>query len=144
MKPRVVPREPDQYAGGEFATPAMALLWYPMIAQAKHSFLSIFYFTSVHEDVMRSTLPGHPSSESRQSAIIRSEMITMVNDALDNPAMRFNDTTLAAVLQIMAAETIFNHQTSWIHEQGLERMIEHRGGLDQLGSSGKLAAFITM
>jgi len=64
---------------------------------------------------------------------------------MQDPARRTSDSTIMAVCQLLCNEIADqDYDRITIHEQGLEHLIQSRGGIGQLGGDSTTAASITM
>lgn len=76
---------------------------------------------------------------------VRTEVISMINDALADPKQQAADATIVAVLHLLNSEVMGgDDQTMSVHQRGLHQMIRRRGGLEYLGVDGELAVLSTM
>lgn len=76
---------------------------------------------------------------------VRDEVITMINRCLGDPELCKSDATIIAVLHVLNSEIMdSDEQTLNTHQNGIERMIELRGGLGNLGLGGQLSSMLTL
>lgn len=81
---------------------------------------------------------GHPSLlDLRQKAILG------INESLSNSRAGPDDTTIGAVFCMSILESMYGDAKSYgVHMMGLQRMIQMRGGLKDLGLEGLLGRMI--
>ncbi|CAK4031572.1 Hypothetical predicted protein [Lecanosticta acicola] len=131
-----------------FSSQGLSAHWVPTVLQARHAFLSTICISSSHEDIMRRAEQApherrQHGSHARMQA--RGEVISLINHAMNDDKARTADTTIIAVLQLLASEIMgCDDQAMRIHQEGLHRMVRHRGGLDNLGVAGQLAPIMTI
>lgn len=69
----------------------------------------------------------------------------MINQALNDPQTMTSDATIVAVLQLLNGAIFSADPISLsIHEKGLKKMINLRGGLKQLGGQCTIASSLTV
>ncbi|KAF3000265.1 hypothetical protein E8E13_008092 [Curvularia kusanoi] len=119
-----------------FGTRAMGQHWIPTVLSAPHTFLSTLGIASAHLDTILER-----DIESVETSSLRQEVMHLIGQNLVHPGHEVNDMNITSLVQLIACETIGREEFSLrIHEAGLEKMIQLRGGLDQLGMSGYLAS----
>jgi hypothetical protein len=127
---------------------SMAKLWLPNLILARHSFLSTICISAAHDEAMQRVVFGSESLSLRGSKkavvyerlAVKSEVIAMINASLDDPEQRTSDATIIAVLNMLNSEIIgCDPGALKAHQEGLNKMISIRGGLDKLGVLGHLA-----
>jgi hypothetical protein len=75
---------------------------------------------------------------------LRQETMHRVDQNLQDPARRVDDSNIAAVAQLLVGEVIIGEETAVaFHESGLRAMIGLRGVLSQLGINGHLASMVS-
>jgi len=63
---------------------------------------------------------------------------------MKDPERRTSDSTIHAVLQLLCNEIAdLNHDSILIHEQGLDNLVQNRGGVESIDDNGFLATSIT-
>lgn len=115
-----------------------------MLLKARHAFLSTICISSAHDDIMRRALKHpdeRPEHESIERMRVRHEVTSMINESMRDPQMQTADATLVAVLQLLTAEIMgCDDDVMRVHQNGLHAMVRQRGGLNELGVNGQLAA----
>lgn len=145
----VMHRKHTDYDGSRrFGSQGISTDWIPVLLRARHAFLSTICISSAHDDVMsRALKPPHERSahESYDHLQSRIEVIALVNQAMNDPQMATADETIVAVLHLLNAELIgCDDQVTKVHQEGLHKMVQSRGGLKRLGVGGQLASISTM
>lgn len=131
-----------------FGSRSLSMHWIPTMLRARHAFLSTLCISSAHDDIMMRAL--HPTEMETSGSYIqrihvRTGVIKLINESLNDPEMRIADETIIAVLHVLNSEVMgCNDQSMQIHQDGLLRMVQERGGLERLGVGGQLAAILTM
>ncbi|EME50395.1 hypothetical protein DOTSEDRAFT_69051 [Dothistroma septosporum NZE10] len=132
----------------KFGSRGIVAHWVPTLLKAKHAFLSTICISSSHDEIM---MKGVQASHERHrygstdGIKVRTEVISMINDALADPKQQAADVTIVSVLHLLNSEIMgCDDQTMTIHQQGLHQMIRKRGGLDCLGIDGELAMISTI
>jgi hypothetical protein len=132
---------------------SMAKLWLPNLIRARHSFLSTICISAAHDEAMQSVVFGSESLSLRGSKkavvyerlAVKNEVIAMINSSLDDPDQMTSDSTIIAVMNIFNSEIIGCDASALkAHQNGLNRMISLRGGLDKLGVVGQIARTVSV
>jgi hypothetical protein len=129
----------------------MLKTWLPYLIRERRSFLSTLCISTAHDEAMQRVVFGSDSMRGAKKGVVyerlavKSEVISMINESLDDPQQSTSDATIIAVLNIMNSEMI-SCDTSALetHRRGLNRMISMRGGLDKLGVLGNLARTVSV
>lgn len=117
-----------------FTSQATMVTWIPAMLVHPHLILSATALASTWLDMHRGI-----SGDSRDTVLIKSEVISWINQRLQTPSQQFEDNTLVVILHLMAGEMwSADERTLRIHEQGVARLIGHRGGLGSM--NGVMAA----
>ncbi|KAF2688893.1 hypothetical protein K458DRAFT_385057 [Lentithecium fluviatile CBS 122367] len=108
--------------------------WLPVMLSDPHILLSSTLMATTWLD-MHAGVCG----ESKRTVLLKQEAISYINERLrDSRAME--DSTLAVIIHVLAGEMwSCNEKTLRIHEEGVARLIAHRGGMSQLGGYGVVA-----
>jgi hypothetical protein len=114
----------------------MASHWYPVLLSSPLTFLASLIPTSAHLDaILERTV------ESVEGSLLRQEVMHLISSRMEEPDTQADDQSIAALVQLIVGEIIGVEETSLkIHQSGLEKMIEARGGLHTLGGNGNLAS----
>ncbi len=127
-----------------FGSKSLAMYWIPTMLKARHAFLSTLCISSAYDDIMRRALLPHDSktTESLMRRIrVRMGVMALINESISDPEMASADETIVAVLHVLHSEMMGCDDNSMrIHQAGLHQLVQQRGGLNQLGLSGQLAA----
>lgn len=108
----------------DFTSSSVALLSHP------HILLSATILTSTWVDE-QACCPG----DSKRTALIKSETLSMINQRLRVPGTRLDDATLMVILHLLAGEMRnCNEKTIRIHMSGVARLIAERGGMEGLAN----------
>lgn len=110
--------------------------WFPAMAVHGEILLSattiVFSWRDMQYDIC---------GDSRRTIVVKNEIINYINARLGKPVHQFEDATLMIILHLIAGEMwSCNEQVLRIHETGVARLIDHRGGLHKLGGNGATAA----
>ena len=119
----------------------MGLSWVPALIRSRHAFLSTLCIASTHLDAT-----NNRPTESIETIVLRQEVIHLISRSLlnPNPLTRIDDLTIIALVQLICSEIVAGNETHLqYHEDGMEKMVKERGGLEQLGVSGELAPILT-
>ncbi|KAF2280447.1 uncharacterized protein EI97DRAFT_411741 [Westerdykella ornata] len=118
-----------------FATPATIARWKPLMMVHEHILLSSTAIASTWID-MQTRISG----DTRRTMLLKGEVISWINQRLRDPAQQFQDSTLMIILQLLVGEMwSCDEETLRIHEKGIARLINHRGGMTGLGGAGAMA-----
>ncbi|KAK5168403.1 uncharacterized protein LTR77_006973 [Saxophila tyrrhenica] len=131
-----------------FGTRGLSVHWMPTMLKARHAFLSSLCISAAHDDIMRRNLlpPDKRATESLMKRIrVRTAVIAMINESINDPETRTSDETIIAVLHVLNSEIMGCTDLSMrIHQEGLHEMIRDRGGLEKLGVNGQIARISTI
>jgi hypothetical protein len=110
--------------------------WFPAIVSNPHMILSSTCLVSTWLDMKE----GH-SGDSKRTAMVKEETFAMINKRIQDPLLQSDDTTLMAILHVLAGEMWgCNENTLTVHIHGVAQFIHQRGGLESLGGrDGALA-----
>ncbi|KAI5275682.1 hypothetical protein E4T47_01315 [Aureobasidium subglaciale] len=131
-----------------FGSQAMCKRWAPMLFAGRAAFLSTLCISSAYLDMMQmdfSNVTTSKSIESVRTLTVREQTVQLVSEGLSDPETCCSDANIVSVLHLLYGEMIVacDQALQW-HEEGLHTMVEYRGGLDQLGGDGLLAAMVTI
>ncbi|KAH0366750.1 hypothetical protein KCU65_g5109, partial [Aureobasidium melanogenum] len=131
-----------------FASQAMCKKWVPMLFAGQASFLSTLCISSAYLDMMHMDFSHRltvNSIESVRTLAVREQTVQLISKRLSNPDTCCNDANIVSVVHLLFGEMIVACPLAlqW-HEDGLHTMVEHRGGLDNLGGHGLLASMVTI
>lgn len=139
--PRVSIEELKIHCSRVFGTKAMGLSWVPALIRSRHAFLSTLCIASTHLDAI-----NNRPTESIETIALRQEVIHLISQSLlnPNPLTRTDDFTIIALVQLICSEIVAGNETALhYHEDGMEKMVKQRGGLERLGVGGELASVLT-
>jgi hypothetical protein len=119
-----------------------------MLFAGRAAFLSTLCLSSAYLDTMYIDF-AHVSTlgsiESVRTLTIREKTVRLISDCLSDVETCCSDANIVSVLHLLYGEMIVacDQAQQW-HRDGLHTMVSYRGGLEQLGGDGLLAAMITM
>jgi hypothetical protein len=117
-----------------FSTKFTLQKWLPVMLSDPHILLSSTVMATTWLD-MHAGICG----ESKRTVLLKQEAIGYINERLRD-ARAMEDSTLAVVIHVLAGEMwSANEKTMRIHQDGIARLIAHRGGMSQLGGNGIVA-----
>ena len=119
-----------------------------MLFAGRAAFLSTLCLSSAYLDMMYmdfSLVSTSSSIESVRTLTIRDKTVRLINDCLSDVETCCSDANIVSVLHLLYGEMIIacDQALQW-HQDGLHTMVLYRGGLEQIGGDGLLAAMITM
>ncbi|KAI4729254.1 hypothetical protein E4T49_02964 [Aureobasidium sp. EXF-10728] len=131
-----------------FASQAMCKKWVPMLFAGRAAFLSTLCISSAYLDMMQmdfTVTRTANSIESVRTLTVREQTVKLIGERLSDPETCCNDANIVSVVHLLFGEMIVagSQALQW-HEDGLHTMVEYRGGLDNLGGNGLLAAMVTI
>lgn len=134
--PRVSVERMKFFCARFFGTKAMGMHWIPTVLSAPHTFLSTLCCASAHLDAILER-----DIESVETSLLRQEVMHLIGQMMVHPGQQADDLNVTSLIQLIVSEVIGREKISLkIHEGGLEKMVEVRGGLSQLGMRGYLAS----
>ncbi|KAJ9193479.1 transcriptional regulator family: Fungal Specific TF [Paecilomyces variotii] len=108
-------------------------VWFPLDLSNEASFNAIMAHAAAHLDQM------HGLRASTDALLFKAEAVRIVSTWLNDPARALSDEVFAAVLRLLTFERYWGTESEWrIHRDGLQRMIEARGGIEALQSNWRL------
>jgi hypothetical protein len=109
------------------------------VLDSPHTFLSLLYITSVHHDAIQGR-----TVESVETSALRQDVIYMIGRNLRNTKKCVDDYNIISILQLIMSELIGRGEKALqYHENGLEKMIQQRGGLLSLGLNNRIASMVS-
>ncbi|KAF2101079.1 hypothetical protein NA57DRAFT_74670 [Rhizodiscina lignyota] len=136
--PMIYMAELKMWCTRRFGTKAMAISWVPTLARSRFSYLASLTVGATDMDVANG-LRG----DSALTVAVKTEVIEMVNESIADPVTQFSDETLMSITLLLCSEVVTANE--WIldiHENGVTKMLLHKGGLRNLGLQGELAVAI--
>ncbi|EUC37621.1 hypothetical protein COCCADRAFT_22804 [Bipolaris zeicola 26-R-13] len=122
-----------------FGTRSLGRIWIPKCLDHPHTFLSTLFMASAHDDVIRQR-----DVESLETAALRQDVVELIVDQIKKSQTRTDDANIIAVSQLILGEVISRTEMSLAyHQDGMEKMIKERGGLNELGVNGYLASAVS-
>ncbi|KAF2019023.1 hypothetical protein BU24DRAFT_110733 [Aaosphaeria arxii CBS 175.79] len=120
-----------------FGSKAMGQHWIPTLVDSPHAFLSTISIASAHKDAL-DMIQG----DSMQTVALRLELMHLIEQQLIQG--KIDDHNIIAVTQLIASEIISGDESVvQSHEKGLTTMVELRGGLENLGLTGRVASTLS-
>lgn len=93
-----------------------------------------------HHDIVRGF-----QQDSAVTVALKIEVIREINENLVGPSDRVSDLTVIAILQVLAAEIVNGDQNAIkAHIDGLEMIVQQKGGPEGLGLNGLVASILAM
>ncbi|KAH7086228.1 hypothetical protein FB567DRAFT_471660 [Paraphoma chrysanthemicola] len=122
-----------------FGTQGLMKYWIPTALSYPYTFLGTLCLATAFHDVIHDQ-----PLESVQTIALRQEVIHLVGRNMLDPKASVSDHNIMAIIQLIISEVIGREESGlkW-HEDGIQKMILQRGGLDKLGLSGRLASTIS-
>ena len=123
-----------------FSSPAMRLGWLPALLDTRTTFLSSLCVSSIHRDFFVDSI----TEQSVRTRMIRTEVISQINEILQSSELQASDMAIMSVLQLTTCEIMSGSERdlAW-HENGILQMVRLRNGLSELGVGGVLARVLT-
>ncbi|KAF2085885.1 hypothetical protein K490DRAFT_58226 [Saccharata proteae CBS 121410] len=122
-----------------FVNEVMRTLWFPAMEGCRHAFLSTACIKSTYADVLDGMV-----NESPLTMTIKAEVIRLINESMARPETQANDGMLITIAQLMCSEIVQgDERVLHIHEKGLERIVQQRGSLDEVGAQGLISCIVT-
>jgi hypothetical protein len=122
-----------------YGTKGMGRHWVPTMLKTPAAFLSTLCVASIQRDIINGK-----HGEGRETFHLRLEVVHYISQTITNSRSSVDDATIMAVLQLLASDLIRGETRELLwHEDGMERMVESRGGLDALETGGDLAGMMT-
>ena len=124
---------------GSEETALLRTKWFPFILHDRRIFNVIVLFSASHY-AMRS---ADPTAFARDILWLKQRALFTLNQALCSTTVFVEDTVIAATAKMASYEAIFGAESEYhTHMDGLERMLDLRGGLSALGLDGFLARLL--
>lgn len=83
------------------------------------------------------------SPDRSATTILKTEVIHLIQPEIDLRHDQLDNLTIISVLQLICCNLIQGDERELaIHEQGLQIMVQHQGGLNDSGVNGDLAAML--
>ncbi|KAH7061327.1 hypothetical protein B0J12DRAFT_290101 [Macrophomina phaseolina] len=120
-------------------TDSMKRFYFPAMDGCRHAFLSTACIKATYSDMLNGFVEESPAT-----LYIKEEVYTLIRESLQDPKRRTEDGMFQSIGQLLASEIAMGEEDVMMtHEQGLDRIAEHRGGLDKFGGHGIIANAIT-
>lgn len=120
-------------------TETMKNVYFPAMDGCRHAFLSTACIKATYSDMLNGYVEESPAT-----LYIKEEVYTMIRESLVDPKKQADDGMFMCIGQLLAAELVQGEEDVMMtHEQGLDRIAEHRGGLDKIGGQGVVANAIS-
>lgn len=137
--PQVSVEELKFHCNRYFGTRGLGKYWIPTALSYSHTFLGTLCLATAYHDVI-----NERALESVQTIALRQEVIHLVGRNMLDPEARVSDHNLMAIIQLIISEVIGREESGLgYHEDGMQEMIQQRGGLNKLGINGRLASAIS-
>lgn len=113
----------------------MSEQWVPAQSSERFTFLGSLILGTSDLDV-HCKIKG----DSALTVAVKNEVILLVNERLSNPETQYSDLTLMAVVLMLCGEVVSgDEKICSVHEYGITKIINKRGGMKNLGVGGALA-----
>ncbi|GME34465.1 hypothetical protein GTA08_BOTSDO00867 [Neofusicoccum parvum] len=120
-------------------TDSMRKFYFPAMDGCKHAFLSTACIKATYADMLNGFVEESPAT-----LYIKEEVYTMIRESLLDPKRQADDGMFMCIGQLLAAELVMGEEDVMMtHEQGLDRIAQHRDGLSNFGGQGVVANAIT-
>lgn len=117
----------------------MRSYWIPSLFLTPHTYLSLLFVTSAYYDALREFVKG-----SFVTTALHQELIRLIDANLVHPTRKVDDLNILALVQLIIGEVVMGERiVAQLHEAGLQKMVQLRGGLNCLGVNGRLASMIS-
>ncbi|KAK9370575.1 hypothetical protein V1509DRAFT_656850 [Lipomyces kononenkoae] len=117
-------------------------LWFPLDISNASSFNTLMAHSAAHLAYLQGAV------DSLDSLTYKAEAVRILNSWLHDPVKSLSDEAFAAVVRLLTFERHWGSEAEWkIHRDGLQRMIEARGGLIELQANwrvGLVASLVTL
>ncbi|KAF2152329.1 hypothetical protein K461DRAFT_144943 [Myriangium duriaei CBS 260.36] len=112
--------------------------WFPLAMAEPATFYAIVLLAATHHAVVN---PAY--SNAFDLLTLKGKAISAINEALADPQRSISDSTMGAVMKMASYEAIFGDEKFFhAHMNGLQHMVQKRGGLPNLGLDGLLERIV--
>jgi hypothetical protein len=109
--------------------------WMDTVCSDNMTFLSHVSVACVFGDVAEGFLDDTPLT-----VYIKGKVLNMI---MKSVSFQTDDFTIISILHLLVSELGGRNEEAFhVHQDGLVRMVHHRGGMAQLGMDGKIATFL--
>lgn len=120
-------------------TDSMRKFYFPAMDGCRHAFLSTACIKATYSDMLNGFVEESPAT-----LYIKEEVYTMIRESLEDPKRQSEDGMFQCIGQLLASEIVMGEEDVMMtHEHGLDRIAEHRGGLDKFGGHGVISNAIS-
>ncbi|KAK9481616.1 fungal-specific transcription factor domain-containing protein [Lipomyces starkeyi] len=114
-------------------------VWFPLDLSNAASFNGIMAHSAAHLAHL------HGGTYSADALRYKEEALSIINTWLTDPTRALSDETFAAVVRLLTFERYWGTEAEWkVHRNGLEQMVEARGGLDALRNNWRLELVVCL
>ncbi|KAF2202280.1 hypothetical protein GQ43DRAFT_369463 [Delitschia confertaspora ATCC 74209] len=113
--------------------------WMEAICSVRMPFLSHVSVICVFQDLEDGLL-----EDSSLTVYAKTKLLRMIQDSLRGSATQTDDFTVLSILHLLTSEVGgFDEDAFDVHQAGLIRIVQQRGGINNLGFNGDLASVVT-
>ncbi|KAJ6142255.1 Protein of unknown function DUF3468 [Penicillium chrysogenum] len=114
-------------------------VWFPLDLSNASSFNCIMAHSAAHLSHLYAGTPPRRGSSSSDALKYKTEAIRILRLWLGDPEKELSDDSFAAVVRLLTFERYWGTDQGWkIHRDGLQRMIEAKGGVEALHKNWRL------
>ncbi|KAK9344716.1 fungal-specific transcription factor domain-containing protein [Lipomyces starkeyi] len=114
-------------------------VWFPLDLSNAASFNGIMAHSAAHLAHL------HGGTYSADALRYKEEALSIINTWLTDPTRALSDETFAAVVRLLTFERYWGTEAEWkVHRNGLQQMVEARGGLDALRDNWRLELVVCL
>ncbi|KAF2737435.1 hypothetical protein EJ04DRAFT_533033 [Polyplosphaeria fusca] len=114
--------------------------WMEFVCCTRMSFLSHVSASCVYQDVNEGYL-----EDTALTVYAKTKVLRMIKDSLQGYNPQTDDFTIISILYLLISEIGgFDDDVFDVHQEGLVRIIQQRGGINHLGQGGNIATFLIL
>ncbi|KAF7585567.1 hypothetical protein BBP40_010649 [Aspergillus hancockii] len=114
-------------------------VWLPLDLSNAASFYGIMAHSAAHLAHLYAGMSPARGTSSTDALKYKAEAVSILSAWMADPEKALSNDTFAAVLRLLTFERYWGTEEEWIvHRNGLQRMIEARGGINQLHDNWRL------
>ncbi|KAH8692229.1 fungal-specific transcription factor domain-containing protein [Talaromyces proteolyticus] len=114
-------------------------VWFPLDLSNAASFYGILAHAAAHLSYL------HGQKHAVEVLKYKAEAVSLINKWMNDKESALNDATFAAVVRMLTFERYWGSEEAWrIHRDGLEKMIQARGGMSSLKENWRLGLVLQL